>query len=265
MKFSSPRLIFVFITLWLAAHAQAAISLVGAPDSAVTASNSGPGDFTLTSQGAGTRDGIYSYSYNAGASSDMLVVSVSTEASSEAWSVSYGGVDMTLATQSSVGSGASIFYLPNPSATGSIAIDFTGKSTVNGIGMGVVSLSGNGQAIAFDSPGISDSGTNTINLTTNFADSFVMFAGDANSTAGSAPTLASPLQVIFAGPSDLGSNTAAAGYENGVGVGLQTYSWTQDASPRGISAAAFYAVPEPHAAALLGLGGVLLLVRRKRG
>lgn len=178
-------------------------------DSAVTAANSGPGDFTLTDQGPGTRDGIYSYAFNAGADSDMLVVSISTEASGEAWSVSYDGVEMTLATQSSAGSGTSIFYLANPSATGSIAIDFTAKGTVNGIGLGIASLDGEGQAIVFDN-GVSDSGVDTIDITPNFADSFVMFAGDANSTAGGLPTLSSNLTEIYRGPQDIGSNTGAS-------------------------------------------------------
>lgn len=261
MNLFCPRLLAPLILVAFAAPAQSAISVL-ATDSAVTAANSGPGDFTLSAQGAGTRDGIYSYSFAAGATSDMLVVSISAEASNEIYSVSYGGVGMTLATESSVGSGTSIWYLANPSATGSIAIDYTGKTTVNGIGLGIASLFGNGQEIALDN-GVSGSGTNSINTTTNFDDSFVMFAGDANSTAGSSPTLASPLTTIFAGPADIGSNTAAAGYENMVAAGSNSYSWTQNAEPRGISAAAFYAVPEPHAAALLGLGGVLLLVRRR--
>ena len=245
--------------------ADAAITVLGT-GSAVTAANSGPGEFTLTNQGAGNRDGIYSYSFAAGATSDMLVVSISTEASSEAWSVSYAGTAMTLATQSSVGSGTSIFYLANPSASGSIAIDFTGKSIVNGIGLGIASLSGGEQAIAFDK-GVSSSSTESIGITTAFANSFVMFAGDANATAGANPSLNSPLTTIFDGPVDIGSNQAAAGYANGVSSGAQTYSWNVPVvdAERGISVAAFYAVPEPSSALLAGGLVGLGLLRRRRG
>ena len=171
---------------------------------------------------------------------------------------------MTLATLSNnTASGTSIFYLANPSATGSVAIDFSAKSTVNGVGLGIASLNNSGNPIFFND-GVSASGTESIGITVNNAGSFVMFAGDANTTAGN-PTLNSPLTTIFAGPEDIGSNQAAAGYQNGVTTGSKTYSWnvpTEDAE-RGISVAAFSAVPEPSTALLGGLG-LLCLLRRRR-
>lgn len=264
MKIQSKIILSGLAALLTLTSAQAAITVLGT-DSAVTAGNSAPGDFTLvdTDGDGATRDGTYSYAFNAGATSDMLVVSLSYEASSEAWSVTYNGVSMNLATQSSAASGTSIFYLANPSATGSIAIDFTGKGTVNGIGLGIASLNNSGNPIYFNNE-VSTSGVSTIDITPDFADSFVMFAGDANSTAGSAPTLSSNLTPFYAGPSDIGSNTGAAGYENAVAASLQTYSWTPAASPRGISVAAFSAIPEPSSFVLMGLGlAGLFLLRRK--
>lgn len=243
---------------------QAAIVVLDT-DSAVTASNSGPGDFTRadTDGDSATRDGVYSYAFDAGATSDMLVIALSGEWSGGAYTVSYAGKAMSLATQNSTGSGTSIWYLAKPSATGSIAIDFTAKDPVNGIGLGIASLNGNGQEIAFDK-GVSDAGEKTINITTNFADSFVMFAGDANTTNRN-PSLNDPLTTIYAGPDDIGSNQAAAGYENGVAAGSNTYSWNPGTvdTERGISAAAFYAVPEP-ASLATGLVGMLLIVGRRR-
>lgn len=260
-------IIFTAASLVLAAgSAQAAITVLGTA-SAVTAADSGPGGFTLTAEGAGNRDGIYSRAFNAGATSDMLVVSLSHETSDDylGWGVTYNGVNLSLATQSSAGSGTSIFYLANPSATGSIAIDFTGKGTVNGIGLGIASLDNTdpGGEIFFNN-GVSSSGTESIGITVGNADSFVMFAGDANNAVNS-PTLNSPLTTIFAGPQDIGSNQAAAGYQNGVTVGSKTYSWNVPVASkeRGISVAAFSAVPEP-GTALLGALGLLCLLRRCR-
>lgn len=262
MNTSTSFILSGLVSLLTLASAPAAITVLGT-DSAVTAGNSGPGDFTLTSEGPGNRDGIYSYSFNAGATSDMLVISLSGEWSSEAYSgVTYGGASMTLATQSSVGSGTSIWYLANPSATGSIAIDFTTKGTVNGIGLGIVSLNNSGQPIYLDD-GVSDSGTTSIDITTSHADSFVMFAGDANSTVGSV-SLNSPLTTIFAGPPDIGSNQAGAGYENGVAAGSNTYSWSPNTAERGISAAAFSAIPEPSVAGLFSSLLALGLLQRRR-
>jgi hypothetical protein len=246
--------------------AHAAITVLGT-GSAVTNANSSPGEFTLSDQGPGTRDGIYSYAFNAGATSDMLVVALSGEWSGGAFSVSYGGVPMTIAAQSSLGSGASVYYLANPSATGSVAIDLTSKGTVNGLAIGIASLSNSGNPIYFNG-GAADSGTNTISITTNFADSFVMFAGDANTTAGGNPVPDAPLTSLRASwPDDIGSNMAVTGFENGVAAGNNSYSYTSNAnspSPRGIAVAAFSAVPEPSSALLLGLAGLPLILRRKR-
>ena len=234
--------------------AQAAITLLGTGFADTI--NGGPGDFTLTS-------GIYSYSYAAGATSDMLVISISSEKSGEAYSVSYGGQAMTIATQSSAGSGTNIWYLADPSASGSIAIDFSSVGSVNSIGLGIASLNGEGEEIAFDN-GVSDDATASIDITTNFDDSFVMFAGDANDVGGN-PQVNAPLTSIYGGVGNIGSSQAAAGYQNGVAAGANTYTWSPNSQARGISAAAFYApVPEPSSAALIGLGGLALILRRRK-
>lgn len=233
---------FAVIVIVVALPALAGITVIST-DSAVTAANSGPGDFTLTNEGSGTRDGIYSYAFNPGAGSDMLVVTVSFEASSEADAVKYNGVNMTLASRSSTGSGAGIWYMPSPAATGTIAIDYTNKGTVNGLGIGIASLSlgEQGSGIVLDTA-VSDSGTNRIDITTISNDAFVIFAGDANATLGN-PTVNPPLTAIFQGNKDIGSNQAAAGYTNGVPAGTYTYSWSPNSDPRGISVAAFDALP----------------------
>jgi hypothetical protein len=248
--------------LLTAASAPASVVLVGT-DSAATAANSGPGQFTLTDEGAGNRDGIYSYNYDAGASFDMLVVSVSREASTpEIFSVSYGGVDMNPATGSTTGTGASIFYLATASSSGTIAVDFSSFATVNGIGIGIAAIrSDNGDPIALIDAN-SGSGT-SISLDPTLDGSFTMFAIDTNTGAFSGLD-ASPLSQIFAN-TDVGSNGAGAAYDADVAAGSIIYSYTNTASPRGIAAANFATVPEPSSVAAIGGMFVLSLFRRRRG
>ena len=111
MKKTIVLLAVAAVLLAIAPAVQAAAVVLVNTDSAVTAGDYGIGDFTYVASGAGLRNGTYSYSYDAGASFDMLVVSVSREASSgPTFSVSYDTVDMTLATGNNTGSGVSIFY-----------------------------------------------------------------------------------------------------------------------------------------------------------
>jgi hypothetical protein len=234
MKKTIVLLAIAGLVLALAPAAQAAVLLVDT-DSAVTARDSSPGAFTLTAEGAGTRDGIYSYSYDAGASFDMLVVSVSREASGVTFSVSYDGVSMLLATGTATGSGASIYYLATSAQSGTIALDYTGFATVNGIGIGIAAIK-----CADPLPlGLIDAnyGTGTsITINPTVDDSFTMFAIDTNGHAFDA--LTSPLTEIDK-VEDIGSNGFAAGYDLDVAAGEITYSYTNPNNPRGIAAANF--------------------------
>lgn len=243
---------------FLQMSAHAAITLVNS-DSAATASNSGPGDFTLSAQGPGNRDGIYSYNYNAGASFEMLVVAVSREASSDFFGVSYGGVDMNLAAGGTTGSGASIFYLATAASSGTIALDFSTFSTVNGIGIGIAALNNDSGGISLGDADALAGGADSITVNSSYDGAFAIFAGDANATSGSV-SLGSPLSIIYT-KVDVGSSQAGAGYEANVSLGDQTYSWTPNASPRAVGAAIF--VPEPSSMLIFGLGSLLLLRRRR--
>ncbi|MFC1601091.1 hypothetical protein ACFL34_01915, partial [Candidatus Sumerlaeota bacterium] len=209
---------------------------------AVTMSDGSPGDFTYIAAGGGTRAGVYSKNFNAGATSDMLVVAVSVEKSTEAYTVSYAGTPMTQAVQSSGGSGVSIWYLANPSASGTIAVDFTAIATVNGFGIGIASLNNADGAIVLHSVG-SDSPTNSVDITTTVADTFVMVAGDANAN-GAPVSMDSPLTTIGT-DTDVGSSQVCFGYENEVAADSHTYSWTPDVAARGIAAAAFAPAAPP--------------------
>jgi hypothetical protein len=220
-------------------------------DFAVTTSDGSPGDFTYIAAGEGTRAGVYSKNFNAGATSDMLVVGLSAEKSTEAYTVSYAGTPMTQAVQSAAGSGASIFYLANPSASGTIEVDFSGvDGTVNGFGIGIASLNNADGAIVLHSVAANTglTPTNSVDITTTVADTFVMVAGDANAAGGSV-SMDSPLTTIGTDV-DVGSSQVGFGYENKVAADSHTYSWTPDANERGIAAAAFEPAAPPTAGTL---------------
>lgn len=246
---------------------QAAITLVDT-DFAHTGSNSSPNDFTLTTQGSGSRDGVYSFNYNAGASFDMLVVTVSRESSGSTendadfpplggrMTVSYDGAEMNLAAGDTTSSGVTIYYLATTTQSGTIALDYTEFRAVNGIGIGIAAISSADGPIGLNDA-ISGSGTS---ITVDTADdSFTMWAIDTNGNAfNNLPTN----QIVKV--TDIGSNGYAVAYEAvTTGQTGDTYSYTNPNSPRGIAAANFVVVPEPSVAIISTLGTVLLL-RRKR-
>ena len=253
----------------------ATISVVNT-DSAYTGTNSSPKDFSLSNQGPGTRDGIYSYNYSAGASFDVLVVTVSREASSasqnggDTFAVTYANENMVLATGDTSGSGVTIYYLPTSTQSGTIALDFTGFATVNGIGIGIAAIKSN----TSDPVTLTDanSGTGTsIGLTPIQDGSFTIFAVDTNGggfggTSNSNNLAnAANLDVQIAKVTDIGSNGFGVAYDSDVSVDTIQYSYYNTNDPRGIAVANFSAIPEPSTMILAGLGLMGLCFRRGRG
>lgn len=125
----------------LGASSHVAITLVNTDSARTGPSQTNPGtfpnDFTVTNP-VGTRGGTYSYSYDAGAAFDVLVVSVSAESGGTTLDVNYNGVPMNRVVAGS----ASIWYLETSDVSGTIALNYLGTSpTVNGIGMGIAAIS----------------------------------------------------------------------------------------------------------------------------
>jgi hypothetical protein len=211
-------------------------------DSAVTGNvhtdEPNPGDFSFvdTVGGTGRNDGIYSYSYDAGASFDMLVISVSHEGNA-AYSAKYDGVSMVLATGNGSGTGASIFYLATSAQSGTIELDFTGdgNDNNNGIGLGIAAI-----ACADPNPIAlidADFGTGpSITIDPTVAGSFSLFAVENNQSGHSGLNTA-PLTQIYSS-NDYGSSAGGASYDLDVAAGSITYSYTTGAS-RSVAAANF--------------------------
>ncbi len=99
--------------------------------------------------------GTSTLSFDAGASADLLVVALSSEKSGGTYAVAYNGVGLTEAV---LGGTADIWYL-DLGATGytggaaDLVVDYTGLATVNGVGIGVVSVSAGGQPITLHATG----------------------------------------------------------------------------------------------------------------
>ena len=87
----------------------------------------------------------------------------------------------------------------------------------------------------------SDSPTNSVDITTTVADTFVMVAGDANAN-GAPVSMDAPLTTIGTDV-DVGPRQVGFGYENPVSVASHTYTWTCGGNARGIAAAFAQVIP----------------------
>jgi hypothetical protein len=201
--------------------------------SAITAVNTGS-KVELGPLGGGTS----TLSFDAGASADLLVVALSSDKSGGTYAVAYNGDGLTEAV---LGGTADIWYL-DLGATGytggaaDLVVDYTGLTTVKGVGIGVVSISAGGEPITLHATGAGDSDSDTVNLATTLDDAFVVASFNANGGGGIA--VDSPLDEIYAS-SDIGSAMGAAGFEAGVAAASRDYSFTTEGDPRKAVAAAF--------------------------
>lgn len=178
------------------------------------------------------------FSFDAGITADMLIVALSSEKSQGNYTVSYDGHNLSEAIL--LGQ-ADIWYLdlnktPYAGGIADLVIDYTGLETVNGVGIGAVSIDSGGEPIQLHSTGSGpDDFNNSATLTTNRDDTFVVACFNANDTGS--PTVNAPLTSIYES-GNTGSAHGASGYENEVIAGEHTYSWTTGTT-RKVAAASF--------------------------
>ena len=173
----------------------------------------------------------YTIQFNAGASADKLIVSYSSEGGAANATITYNGDSLTRIADTKGDRHGGIWYLDSPYTGGNAAlvIDLTVNGTVNGLGYGVVSISGSypGVATAAYQAG------NTVTITPTAAGSFVVAGFGANGTGSGDP--GAPLSKLYSG--NIGSAYGGAGYETNVSASSQTYTFA--GASGGVGAAAF--------------------------
>ncbi len=179
-----------------------------------------------------------SLSFDAGAAADMLVVAVSTERSTGTYAVRYAGLPLVQAVEATQ---AGIWYLdlqgsPYAGGAADLVVDFTGITTVNGVGIGVVSVTAGGQPIRLHSTAVNPGDTlDRVTLATIRNDTFHVASFNANGSGS--PSLGGNLTPIYAN-GNIGSAQGAAGYKTDAIAGDHTHLWTTN-EPRKVVAAAF--------------------------
>ena len=195
-------------------------------------------------------------------SGDKLVVTIGLEGddSGPNSTVTYNGQNMTLAIdQTGATSGwVGIYYLDNISSFGAGTLDFTNGGYSAGVSFMVLS----GTAAGVGNVNFADATTLNVSVAT---DSFMVATfGD---TADFSVDVNSPLTKLLDSddlPGNDGSASYATGYQLISSAGTATPSFTSGTSRPNMVAAEFTTVPEPSTTALLGLGGLALILRRRK-
>ncbi len=175
--------------------------------------------------------------FDAGEAADLLVVTLSHEKSAGTYSVSYGGMSLSAAV---LGGSADIWYLDlttNSYAGGAsnLVINYTGIATVNGVGIGAISVTSGGLPLGLHATATGANGSNAVSLTTSVSNTFNVASFNANGSG--AVSVNAPLIAIYEN-GNIGSARGAAGFATSVPAGVHSYSWATG-EPRLVVAAAF--------------------------
>lgn len=196
-----------------------------------------PGAVTVLNTGTKLAPGnnATTLAFDAGSAATKLVVAISSEQSNDGTpSITYNGQALA---QAAPGSGRSlgIWYLDAPYTGGgaNLTVDLSDYTTVNGIGVAVVSLAGT--APGYET-GVSIAG-NAITVGTTANDSFVM-VGYGKNGSGSV-SVDAPLTQLYAG--NIGSAMGTAGYGVVAGTGNSTFSVTSSDQLNPVTSAAVFA------------------------
>jgi len=177
--------------------------------------------------------------FDAGAGATKLVVTLSSETGSGSPArISYNGEALTQAVASG-GRAHGIWYLDHPYTGGvaNITIDMTSYATVNGIGVGVLSLTGTAPGVH----AIASGTTNSVYVTTTVSNCVIVAGYGQQGSATVSPV--TPLLSLYSG--DIGSATGCSGYSLCGTPGVQTVSFTSSAMDQPTTvAAAFMALSE---------------------
>jgi hypothetical protein len=209
----------------------------------------GPSGFVQTSP-APTR----TWSFDAGATADMLIVAYSGEignaaqpASESSVKVSYAGYPMAPATSASGAITSAIFYLDLSSTTyaggtADLVVDLSDYGARSGLSIGAVSIISGDRPIERHTTASGGANAQSVTLNTTADDAFAVASFNANNTSGTpVPAVSAPLTQIYAS-NNIGSARGGAGYEAGVTPGDHTYTWTlptTNPTPRSAVAASF--------------------------
>jgi hypothetical protein len=176
--------------------------------------------------------------------------------------MTYDGLAMTLAAVSAGEAGnitfTSIWYLDNPTTTAGV-IATTGNNRIAGTAFGL-----NGTAAGFGNT-VSVKGVYTSSLASSAGSMVISSLGMGGSGNNADVNNATPNTGTKIDGEEFGNNWAGhvAAYD---AAGGGTYAFT-DTSPTndvGIAAVEFTMIPEPSTTALLGLGGLALIFRRRK-
>lgn len=163
----------------------------------------------------------YTSQFNAGASADKLIVSYSSEGGTANATITYNGDPLTRIAGTFGDRHGGIWYLDSPYTGGNadLVIDLTANDPVNGLGYGVVSISGSDPGVA---TATNETSSTSVTITPTVAGSFVVAGFGANNTGAGDP--GAPLSELYSG--NIGSAVGGAGYETNVNASLQTYTFT---------------------------------------